>query len=114
MTLWTSAEAEAATLGKASEPFKVKGLSIDTRTLKKGDLFIALKGDNRDGHDYVKAAFEAKAAAALVSHPVADASGPLLVVAHTQRGLEDLAVAARVRSNAKVLAVTGSAGKTTT
>jgi len=114
MTLWTSAEAEAATLGKASAPFKVKGLSIDTRTLKRGDLFIALKGDNRDGHDFIKAAFEAKAAAVLVSHPPKHADGPLLTVAHTQRALEDLAVAARVRSNAKVLAVTGSAGKTTT
>ena len=47
------AEAEAATLGKASARFAVNGLSIDTRTLKEGDLFVALKGDNRDGHDFV-------------------------------------------------------------
>ena len=53
MSLWTSAEAEAATLGKASSAFAVSGLSIDTRTLKEGDLFVALKGDNRDGHDFV-------------------------------------------------------------
>ena len=65
MSLWTSAEAEAATLGKASRAFEVSGLSIDTRTLKAGDLFVALKGDNRDGHDFVRAAFEAKAGAAL-------------------------------------------------
>ena len=114
MSLWTSAEAEAATLGKASRAFEVSGLSIDTRTLKAGDLFVALKGDNRDGHDFVRAAFEAKAGAALVTHAPKNASGPLLTVGHTQRGLEDLARAARARSNAKILAVTGSAGKTTT
>ena len=114
MSLWTSTEAEAATLGKASRAFEVNGLSIDTRTLKEGDLFVALKGDNRDGHDFVRAAFEAKAGAALVSHAPKDANGPLLTVAHTQRGLEDLGRAARSRSNAKIVAVTGSAGKTTT
>ena len=114
MSLWTSAEAETATLGKASRAFEVNGLSIDTRTIKEGDLFVALKGDNRDGHDFVRAAFEAKAGAALVSHAPEGASGPLLTVAHTQRGLEDLARAARARSNAKIVAVTGSAGKTTT
>ncbi len=114
MTLWSSAEAEAATLGKASRPFAVNGLSIDTRTLREGDLFVALKGDHRDGHDFVAAAFDAKAGAALVTHRPDDVTGPLLTVAHTQRGLEDLARAARARSNAKVIAVTGSAGKTTT
>jgi UDP-N-acetylmuramoyl-tripeptide--D-alanyl-D-alanine ligase len=114
MSLWTSADAEAATLGRASQPFAVNGLSIDTRTLREGDLFVALKGGNRDGHDFVAAAFAAKAGAALVSHLPAGATGPVLTVAHTQRGLEDLAVAARARSHAKILAVTGSAGKTTT
>ncbi|HVW74446.1 MAG TPA: UDP-N-acetylmuramoyl-tripeptide--D-alanyl-D-alanine ligase [Rhizomicrobium sp.] len=114
MSLWTHSEAEAATLGQASQAFRVDGLSIDTRTLKEGDLFVALKGDYRDGHDFVRAAFDAKAAAALVTHAPDDVSGPLLTVGHTQRGLEDLARAARARSNAKILAVTGSAGKTTT
>jgi UDP-N-acetylmuramoyl-tripeptide--D-alanyl-D-alanine ligase len=114
--LWTSAEAEAATLGKASRPFAVNGLSIDSRTLKEGDLYVAIKGDNRDGHDFVAAALAAKAGAALVSRAPADigAGAPLLVVANTQRALEDLARAARARSDAKILAVTGSAGKTTT
>jgi UDP-N-acetylmuramoyl-tripeptide--D-alanyl-D-alanine ligase len=92
----------------------VNGLSIDTRTIKEGDLFVALKGDNRDGHDFVRAAFDAKAGAALVTHALDGVTGPLLTVGHTQRGLEDLARAARARSNAKILAVTGSAGKTTT
>lgn len=114
MTLWTHTEAETATLGTASAPFGVNGLSIDTRTLKEGDLFVALQGDSRDGHDFVKAAFEAKAAAAMVTHAPVGVRGPLLTVGHTQRGLEDLARAARARSNARVIAVTGSAGKTTT
>lgn len=114
MSLWTSADAETATLGSASRAFAVNGLSIDTRTLKEGDLFVALQGDNRDGHDFVAAAFAAKAGAALVTRTPAGVTGPLLTVAHTQRGLEDLARAARARSNAKILAVTGSAGKTTT
>jgi UDP-N-acetylmuramoyl-tripeptide--D-alanyl-D-alanine ligase len=113
MTLWSTAEAEAATLGHASKGFAVSGLSIDTRSLKEGDLFVALKG-TRDGHDFVDAAFAAKAGAALVSRRFDNAKGPLLTVADTQRGLEDLARAARARSNAKIIAVTGSAGKTTT
>jgi UDP-N-acetylmuramoyl-tripeptide--D-alanyl-D-alanine ligase len=113
MTLWTSPETEAATLGRASQDFAVNGISIDTRTLMPGDLFVALKGA-RDGHDFVPAAFEAKAGAAMVSRGLKDAKGPLLAVADTQRGLEDLARAARIRANARILAVTGSAGKTTT
>jgi len=112
--LWTSAEAETATLGHASRAFEATGMSIDTRTIKPGDLFVALKGDARDGHDFVKAAFAAKASAALVSHMPEGISGALLTVAHVQRGLEDLARAARARSHAKIIAVTGSAGKTTT
>src|SRR5580692_147517 len=107
--LWTSAEMEQATLGRASHAFDAGGLSIDTRTLKPGDMFVALKGDARDGHDFVKAAFEAKAAAALVSYepPGIGHDAALLTVANTLRGLEDLARAARARSNAKIVAVTG-------
>jgi UDP-N-acetylmuramoyl-tripeptide--D-alanyl-D-alanine ligase len=114
--LWTSTEAEAATLGKASQPFEVTGISIDTRTLAPGDLFVALQGDARDGHDFVAAAFDAKAAAALVTRDPGNlATGAtLLTVGHTQRGLEDLARASRTRTNGKIIAVTGSAGKTTT
>jgi UDP-N-acetylmuramoyl-tripeptide--D-alanyl-D-alanine ligase len=114
MSLWTHSEAEAATLGSASAPFAVEGVSIDTRTLRPGDLFVALQGGNRDGHAFVRAAFEAGAAAGMVTHRPDGVTGPLLTVAHTQRALEDLARAARVRSNAGIIAVTGSAGKTTT
>jgi UDP-N-acetylmuramoyl-tripeptide--D-alanyl-D-alanine ligase len=116
MPLWTSEEAQGATLAIPSRPFEVHGLSIDTRTLRKGDLFVALKGENRDGHDFVKAAFDAGAGAALVHRELPDV-GPdaaLLTVANTQRGLEDLARAARARTSAKIVGVTGSAGKTTT
>src|SRR5581483_8569300 len=79
MTLWTAAEAEAATLGRATKDFAVTGISIDTRTLKAGDLFVALKGA-RDGHEFVNAAFQAKAAAAMVSR-ASTGSGALLTVA---------------------------------
>jgi UDP-N-acetylmuramoyl-tripeptide--D-alanyl-D-alanine ligase len=114
--LWTSAEAERATLGRATQSFDVSGISIDTRKISAGDLFVAIKGESRDGHEFVSDAFKAGAAAALVSHgpeglPV---KTPLLVVANTQRALEDLARAARARASAQVVAVTGSAGKTTT
>jgi UDP-N-acetylmuramoyl-tripeptide--D-alanyl-D-alanine ligase len=114
--LWTSQDAEAATLGTASKPFEITGLSIDTRTIKPGDLFVALKGDARDGHAFVKDALAAKAGAALVQRAMSDlpANAPLLTVANTQRGLEDLARASRARTHAQIIAVTGSAGKTTT
>jgi UDP-N-acetylmuramoyl-tripeptide--D-alanyl-D-alanine ligase len=110
---WTSAEIESATLGRASEPFTVTGIAIDSRKLKPGDLYVAIKGENKDGHDFIAKAFESGAGAALVSRPV-ELKGPVLTVAHTQRALEDLARAARARSNATIVAVTGSAGKTTT
>ncbi|MDE2183618.1 MAG: UDP-N-acetylmuramoyl-tripeptide--D-alanyl-D-alanine ligase [Alphaproteobacteria bacterium] len=114
--LWTSAEIEAATLGKAACPFSVSGASIDSRTLKPGDLYIAIKGETRDGHDFVADALAAGAGGALVSRlsDRVSTDAPFVMVAHTQRALEDLAVAARTRSSAKVVAVTGSAGKTTT
>ena len=109
MTLWSSTEAETATLGQASARFAVGGLSIDTRTIKEGDLFVALKGDSRDGHDFVRAAFAAKAGAALVTHKPdsdlnGDVGGPLLIVANTQRALEDMARAARARRLADAVA----------
>lgn len=111
--LWTSDEIEQATLGKASAPFDVTKLVLDSRKATPGALYFAVKGENKDGHDFIASAFENQAAAAIVHKPV-EAKGPLLTVAHTQRALEDLARAARARSQAKVIAVTGSAGKTTT
>ena len=108
--LWTSSDIELVTGGVASAPFEVTGsISIDTRTLQKGDLFVALK-DQRDGHDFVEAAFKAGAAGALVSRPVS--GGPAVQVDDVLDALTQLGIAARVRCGAHRTAVTGSAGKT--
>jgi UDP-N-acetylmuramoyl-tripeptide--D-alanyl-D-alanine ligase len=114
--LWTAKEAAAATGGEARGDWSANGISIDTRTLQPGDLFVALKGDSRDGHDFVAAALERKAGAALVSHvpPGVSREAPLLIVRDTQAGIEALGRASRARTHAKIIAVTGSAGKTTT
>ena len=65
--LWTSAEIAAATGGAALAPFAATGVAIDTRTLAPGDLFVALRGERRDGHDFVAEALRKGAAGALVS-----------------------------------------------
>jgi UDP-N-acetylmuramoyl-tripeptide--D-alanyl-D-alanine ligase len=116
MPLWSAAEAEAATGGTPSGDWQAAGVSIDSRTVEAGDLFIALAGPNFDGHDYVAAALQNGAAAALVSRKPTNLpdGAPLLIVADTQKGLEDLGRAARARSHAKIVAVTGSVGKTGT
>ena len=108
--LWTSADIELATGGTASAPFEVTGtVSIDTRSLQPGDLFVALK-DQRDGHDFVEAAFKAGAAGALVSRPVS--GGPVVMAGDVLDALTQLGIAARVRCAAHRTAITGSAGKT--
>ena len=122
--LWTAFEAAAATGGAlcarggdpcrwVAEEWAADGISIDTRTLKRGEIFVAL-ADARDGHDFVKAAFEKGAPAALVARAPGDTpdGAPLLLVRDTLEGLRDLARAARVRNFGKRIAVTGSAGKT--
>jgi len=93
----------------------ITGFSIDTRTLKPGDVFVALKAA-RDGHEFVSSAFAAGAAAALVSndYPRAKGDGALLRVPDPLAALEAIGRAARTRSNARIVAVTGSAGKTGT
>jgi UDP-N-acetylmuramoyl-tripeptide--D-alanyl-D-alanine ligase len=113
--LWTSVEAMAATGGKCAAPWVADGVSIDTRTLQPGDLFVALK-DLRDGHEFVAAALAKGAAAALVSHipPGLAPDAPLLIVPDVQVALEDLGRAARARARARVVGVTGSVGKTST
>ena len=113
--LWTASDAAAATGGEARGDWCATGVSIDTRTIQPGDLFVALKAV-RDGHDFVAQALEMGAGAALVSH-VPDgvaADAPLLIVPDVLKGLEALGIAARARTAAKVVAVTGSVGKTTT
>ena len=117
MPLWTRAETLAATHARASGgDWQATGVSIDSRSVSPGDLFVALSGPNHDGHDYVAAAFAKGGAAALVQRvPNGVATdAPLIIAADTQAALNDLAAAARVRSGAKIVAVTGSVGKTGT
>jgi UDP-N-acetylmuramoyl-tripeptide--D-alanyl-D-alanine ligase len=93
----------------------ITGISIDTRTLEKGDAFFAIKGDRVDGHDYVAKAVAGGAAVAVVSDaPLADKpkDPALLIGSDVLEALRMLARAARARSNAKIIAVTGSVGKT--
>ncbi len=119
--LWTQAALVAATGGVTSGTFTVSGISIDTpgvsgisidtRSLRPGDLFVALVGHHGDGHAHVAEAFARGAAAALVHHEVT-AAGPTLRVADTLAGLRAIAVAGRARFAGRCIAVTGSAGKT--
>ena len=114
MTLWTSDDAVAATGGMNTRDWTCSGISIDTRTLQPGDLFVALT-DVRDGHEFVAQAFEKGAAAALVSRvPDVDEDCPLLMVPDVLAALEALAAAARARTQARVVGITGSVGKTST
>ncbi len=113
--LWTAAELETATGGRASGEFAVAGIAIDSRGIAAGDLFVALR-DARDGHDFVAGALAAGAGGALVDHapPGVPAGAPLLMVGDTLQGLTMLGAAGRARSTARVVGVTGSVGKTTT
>src|SRR3974377_2092043 len=106
--LWTPSDAAAATGGSGITNWAATGVSIDTRSLTTGDLFIALRGPNHDGHEFVGAAFERGAAAAMVDRPFRElqSAGPLLPVGDTLKGLTALGVAARNRSRARIIAVT--------
>src|SRR6266498_1073159 len=98
-------------------PPSVPGISIDTRTIAPGEAFFAIKGDNRDGHDFVEAALAAGAGLAVVAADRRESfpkDAPLLIVADVLEGLRDLARASRARARAKIVAVTGSVGKTGT
>src|SRR5580704_1465546 len=116
--LWSHAELSVA-LGAASTgrlSTTIGGVSIDSRTLEAGDLFFAIKGDAHDGHDHVARALEAGAAAVVVSReraPQLAVLGPAFAVEDTLNAMERLGLAARARSKAKIVAVTGSVGKTT-
>lgn len=111
MSLWTSVEIEKATGGSASAAFTATGVTFDSREVEPGDLFIALSGETTDGHRFVAGAFAAGAAGAIVSQPV---EGPHVLVADTMAALNSLATAARARTSAKIVGVTGSVGKTGT
>ena len=109
MTLWTSKDIETATSGKATADFEVTGLSIDSRSLQPGDLFVALK-DVRDGHDFIPAAIEAGAAGILCEDQIGDA--PSVLVKDSAAALEALGEYARENRKALRIGVTGSVGKT--
>jgi UDP-N-acetylmuramoyl-tripeptide--D-alanyl-D-alanine ligase len=117
--LWT-VDAMASAMGAERHgalPQSISGISIDTRTIVPGEAFFAIQGDSRDGHQFVAAALGAHAGLAVVA---ASRRGdfppdaPLLVVPDVLAGLRDLARAARARSHAKIIGVTGSVGKTST
>ena len=113
--LWTSAELRAATNGVLAAECVVKGVSIDSRSIAPGDVFIALR-DQRDGHDFVADALARGAMAAMVDHAPQGAvdTAKLLMVGDTLAGLTALGAAGRARATARVVGVTGSVGKTTT
>ncbi len=118
--LWTFEQLAQATGGRplGSVPGGIGGVSIDTRSLKPGDAFFAIQGERFDGHDFATAAMAAGASVLVVSEGKLPALGRLavakLVVPDVLKALEDLGRAARERTKAKVIAVTGSAGKTST
>jgi UDP-N-acetylmuramoyl-tripeptide--D-alanyl-D-alanine ligase len=118
--LWTSQELVAAMDGRPLGPMPegISGISIDSRSLQPGDAFFAIKGEAMDGHDFVTAAIKAGAGVLVVAEGKLPSLGrltaPIVVVEDVLAALEKLGVAARARSSAKIIAVTGSAGKTTT
>ncbi|MEJ1975165.1 MAG: UDP-N-acetylmuramoyl-tripeptide--D-alanyl-D-alanine ligase [Acetobacteraceae bacterium] len=109
--MWTADDLAAATGGAVRAPFDATGVSIDTRTLRPGDLFVALVGERGDGHDHVAEALAKGAAGALVHR---DLPGSTLLVHDTLTALWALGRVARARFRGRMVAVTGSVGKTTT
>jgi len=114
--LWTAAEAAAATGGRAVGDWRATGISIDSRAVAAGDLFVAIRGPRMDGHDFAAAALRADAAALLIDRLPEGLAGdaPRVEVADSGAGLTALARAARDRSPARVAAITGTVGKTGT
>ncbi len=109
LALWSAAEIAAVTGGLASADFLCAGVATDTREVVDGTLFVALHGAAMDGHRFVATAFAQGAAACLVDRAV---DGPHVLVPDTFAALQALASAARERTQARVIGVTGSVGKT--
>jgi UDP-N-acetylmuramoyl-tripeptide--D-alanyl-D-alanine ligase len=118
--LWSYAAFAAALRGRplGSKPDAIAGISIDSRTIRPGEAFFAIKGDSFDGHDFVSAALANGAATAVVATDRLAGLGrikqSLTVVSDVLDGLADLGRAARARTGARIAAVTGSVGKTGT
>ncbi len=116
--LWTSRDAAAAVSGTPTKAWSATGVSIDSRTIVPGDLFIAIRGPNLDGHCFAGDALSKGAVAAMVGSEWAGAQSEtdlsLLIVEDTMDGLNALARKARERGAARIAAVTGSVGKTST
>ena len=114
--LWTSEEMKMATGGKSHQAFVAYGLSIDSRTIQAGDLYVALKGEKTDGHIYVEEAIRKGAVAAIVSRDLPEVTDGqrLFFVSNTDLALNDMAVYATENSTARMIGITGSSGKTTT
>ncbi|HOO50533.1 MAG TPA: UDP-N-acetylmuramoyl-tripeptide--D-alanyl-D-alanine ligase [Alphaproteobacteria bacterium] len=114
-SLWTATEAAAATSGTASGDWIATGIAIDSRTTKKGDLFIAIRGDNTNGHKFARAAIENGAVAVVVDENVDGIpQEKILKVEDTFKAMQDLGRAARARTASKIIGITGSVGKTGT
>ncbi len=116
--LWSQADFVAATGGKAGPGFDqpVSGISIDSRSLSPGDAFFAIRGDKFDGHDFVARAFDAGASVAIVENGREECNGlgPVVQVGDVLEALENVGRAARHRMSGRVIAITGSVGKTGT
>ena len=109
LALWNAQSIALATGGRASGDFEVSGVEIDSRDVRPGDLFFALKGEAMDGHRFIDKAFANGAVAAVVDRPI---EGPHILVRDTIAALNALSSAARDRCAARRIAVTGSVGKT--
>lgn len=118
--LWKSSDMVKAMEGRpvGHLPEGITGISIDSRTLRKGEAFFAIKGDMFDGHDFATAAMAAGAGLLVVTEARLPALGklqvPMIVVDDVLAALTRLGIASRARSKAQIIAVTGSVGKTTT
>ncbi|UCH75420.1 MAG: UDP-N-acetylmuramoyl-tripeptide--D-alanyl-D-alanine ligase [Rhodospirillales bacterium] len=116
--LWTAKEAAGAVRGRSTQDWSASGVSIDSRSVVPGDLFVAIRGPNVNGHRFVGEALSKGAVAAMVESDWAGAQSEpdlsLLIVEDTMAGLNALARAARDRGSARIAAVTGSVGKTST
>lgn len=115
--LWLRDEVAAALALPVGGPnWAVTGVSIDSRTLEPGDLFVALRGETNDGHDYIQQAIVKGAGAVVAEQPVQGEEGacPVIVVSDTLMALTDLGRYRRQQTQAKIVALTGSVGKTTT